>query len=130
MAVIRVSRRIAADPTSTALLLASPTGAACWVSSRGYRLATVRVCPPLRTTEAFVSRVELSGADVPDASGVLSVRHPLAGVRDGVTTAELRVQYAGTRGGRRADGAAALRALAGEFLAGLADAAEERAFAA
>ena len=78
---MRVTRRIAADPTSTALLLAGPTAVELWPGARRIgeadgrllveaepptapapELFAVRALPPQRTPTAYVTRFEWAGA--------------------------------------------------------------------
>jgi hypothetical protein len=142
----RVTRRIAADPTSTALLLAGPTAFELWpgvrrVADVGGRVvvetelpalrtaaASVRALPPRRTPTAYVSRFEWVGPGLPE------------------TTAELTLAYAPGADGELGTHAAlvldshsfdphvldtrALTAMAEGFLANLARAAEGRSHAA
>jgi hypothetical protein len=141
-----VTRRIAADPTSTALLLAGPTAFELWpgvrrVADVGGRVvvetelptqrtaaASVRALPPRRTPTAYISRFEWSGPGLP------------------ATTAELTLAYAtdadgglGTHAALVLDSEAldtdvldltALSAMAEGFLTNLARAAERRSHAA
>jgi hypothetical protein len=141
-----VTRRIAADPTSTALLLAGPTAFELWPGVRriadiGDRVvvetelpeqrtaaASVRALPPRRTPTSYVTRFEWAGPGLPD------------------TTAQLTLAYAPGADGELATHAAlvldsqdfdpevldstALAAMAEGFLANLARAAELRSHAA
>ncbi len=142
----RVTRRIAADPTSTALLVAGPTAFELWpgvrrVADVSGRLvvetdlregravaASVRALPPKRTSTAYVTRFEWIGPGLPATSG------------------ELVLAYAPTAGGEVATHAALvldstieegsavschdLEAMATAFLVNLARAAELRSHAA
>jgi hypothetical protein len=141
----RVTRRIAADPTSTALLLAGPTAFELWPGVRKVAevsgrmvvetdlgpdrpaAASVRAMPPQRTPTSYVTRFEWTGPGLP------------------ATTAELTLGYAPTADGEVgthaalvldsdfADSALDLRGLetmARGFLANLARAAELRSHAA
>jgi hypothetical protein len=137
----RTARAIAADPTSTALLLTGPAALELWpgvrrVGSAGPHAlveadlpstrrtaATVRALPPQRTPTAFVTRFVWSGPDLPGTSG------------------ELRLTYAGPAGGTHAElvldseaggsdlDDADLQALADGFLENLSQAAEDRSTA-
>ncbi len=62
---LHASRRIDADPTSTALLLADPGARELWPA------ATVAVEPPRRTPTGFVAQFSWAGPDLPAASGVV-----------------------------------------------------------
>src|SRR3982751_2102172 len=94
----RVTRRIAADPTSTALLLAGPTALELWPGVRrvavvggrtvvetelpAQRLAasSVRALPPRRTPTAYVTRFEWAGPGLPETTGELTLAYaPAAG---------------------------------------------------
>jgi hypothetical protein len=141
-----VTRRIAADPTSTALLLAAPTAFELWpgvrrVADVGGRVvvetqlptqrstaASVRALPPRRMPTCYVCRFEWSGPGLPE------------------TTAELTLAYAPDAEGGLGTHAAlvldsdgfdpevldtkALTVMAEGFLANLAHAAELRSHAA
>ena len=147
MASLTVERRIAADPTSTALLLAGPTALDLWPGARRegevdgrLRVAAalpatdeaptevlVRALPPRRTPVSFVTRFAWAGStSVPDAEGVLTLRY------DGAlaTRAELTLRTGGAAGAEDDLEPLGVRALAGGFLANLAAAAEARATAA
>ncbi len=137
----RTSRQIAADPTSTALLLTAPTALELWpgvrrVGERDGRAlvetdrpwarrtaATVRALPPRRTPTAYVTRFEWSGPGVPAASGELRLSY-VAGDDVTATLAELVL-----RTDRTAD-ADEVHALAEGFLDNLRNAAESRSDAA
>ena len=89
----RVSRRIAADPTSTALLLAGPTALDLWpglrrVGDAGGRVlveaeippgtataATVRALPPQRTPTSYVTKFEWAGPSLPVTTGELTLAY-------------------------------------------------------
>lgn len=132
-------RRIAADPTSTALLLAAPGSVELWPGVRrvadagGRTLVEIRVADgppteasvvtsaPRRTPTAYVSTVEWSGPDLPRTVSTLTLAYaPTAG---GTVGTHAALQLSG------AD-AAALRPLAEGFLDNLRRAAERRALAA
>jgi hypothetical protein len=139
------ARIISADPTSTALLLAGPTALELWPGVRrvgsvgGLALvetelpreprttaATVRALPPRRTPTSFVTRFAFSGPNLPSTTGVLTLAYGsgavpctdahLVLVSDGVPDSGLD--------------AVSLRRQAEQFLANLADAAEQRSRAA
>ncbi len=140
----RTSRRIAADPTSTALLLTGPAALELWPGVRrvgeagGLALvetdlpssrrtaATVRALPPRRTPTAYVTRFTWSGPELPGASGELRLSH-LFGGEAHATLAELdlTVDLSDTE-----IDAAELQAQAEAFLENLRLAAEERSDAA
>jgi hypothetical protein len=142
----RVTRRIAADPTSTALLLAGPTAFELWPGVRrivdvGDRVvvetdlpeqrtaaASVRALPPRRTPTSYVSRFEWSGPGLPDTTAQLTLAYAPGADGEQATHAALVLDSRGF------DGAvldsSALTAMAEGFLANLARAAELRSHAA
>ena len=140
----RTTRRIAADPTSTALLLTGPAALELWpgVSKVGVadglalvetRLpsattteATVRALPPRRTPTAFVTRFQWSGPGLPGTSGELRLTY-VAGEDAPATLAELVLDSEAADS--ELDGPT-LRTLADGFLENLSRAAEERSRAA
>jgi hypothetical protein len=141
----RATRRIAADPTSTALLLAGPTAMDLWpgvrrVGDSGGRVlveaeldeqtassAAVRALPPQRTPTAFVTRFEWAGPGLPLTAGELTLGYaPGAGAP--ATTAVLVLTSTGLEGSRLTAGD--LQRMADAFLANLALAAEDRSSAA
>ena len=139
-----VARRIAADPTSTALLLAGPTALELWpglrrvaeVSGRvvveadirhAARAASVRALPPQRTPTSYLTRFEWAGPGLPATSGELTLTY--APARDGEdgevrTSAELVLTSSGFEG--TVLDADTLTDMAEGFLANLAEAAELR----
>ncbi|MCW2607065.1 MAG: hypothetical protein JWO60_1758 [Frankiales bacterium] len=139
----RTSRQIAADPTSTALLLTAPAALELWPGVRrvgevdgralvetelpGERrtAATVRALPPRRTPTAFVTRFAWTGPDVPEATGELRLTY-VGGHESPGTLAELVLRTAPSS---HADGDA-VHALAAGFLENLREAAEARSHAA
>lgn len=142
----RVTRRIAADPTSTALLLAAPAAFELWpgvrrVADVGGRVvvetdlaqertaaASVRALPPKRTPTSYVSRFEWAGPGLPTTAGELTLGYAPTGDGEVGTHAALVLDSAGLEGSaldRRA-----LEAMATGFLANLARAAEQRSHAA
>ena len=145
MATITVGRVIAADPTSTALLLAGPTAFDLWpgvtrvapglldVPTLAGRAARVRVHarPPYRQPTAYVTRFGFAGDELPATEGAVTLSY---GALDGVhvaTTASVTLTYdAPAAPAERARVAAAFRAMASGFLDNLATAAEARADAA
>ena len=137
----RVERRICADPTSTALLLAGPTAVDLWpgvrrVGEAGGRVlveaevadtstaATVRALPPQRTPTSYVTKFEWVGPGLPATTGELT----LAYLPGPSTAAVLTLDSAGLEDSALASGT--LTAMAEEFLANLARAAEGRSRAA
>lgn len=147
---LRVTRRIGADPTSTALLLAGPTALELWPGVRrvgdvagralvetalapaeGDRFpsaASVTAHPPRRTATAFVTRFAWTGPDLPVATGVLTLTYGPGGHGTPSTGAELLLDVQDLEGSRL--DAAALTAMAEGFLRNLARAAEQRRRAA
>ena len=142
----RVTRRIAADPTSTALLLAGPAALELWPGVRrvgevGDRTlvetelppgattaAAVRALPPRRTPTSYVTTFDWSGHDLDPTSGTLTLAYAPAGDGTVATHAALQLTTARTGSGRLDE--ARLRVLAEGFLANLARAAELRSRAA
>lgn len=142
----RVTRRIAADPTSTALLLAGPTAFELWPGVRRVAdvngrvvvetelpaqrtaAASVRALPPRRTPTSYVSRFEWAGPGLPETTAELTLAYAPGPDGELGTHAALVLDSSGfdpevldTR---------ALAAMAEGFLANLARAAERRSHAA
>ena len=124
MARTAVSRTIAADPTSTALLLGGPTVLEGWIRPG----VAVRLQSPWRTPTAYVSRLVVSCAGLPDASGLLTLAYDAADGGAVRTAAALRLDWASSPAAVTAAGE--IRDLAEGLLDALAMVAEERAFAA
>lgn len=142
----RVTQRIAADPTSTALLLAGPTAFELWpgvrrVADIGGRVvvetdvtperavaASVRALPPRRTPTSYVTRFEWVGTGLPTTAGELTLAYASAADGDPATHAALVLTSAGLEGSAL-DGHD-LEVMARGFLANLARAAELRSHAA
>jgi hypothetical protein len=143
---IRADVRIAADPTSTALLLAGPAALDLWPGVRRVgavdgrvlveadlpeqRLvtaATVLVEPPRRTPTSFVTRFEWVGPSLPRTAGELTLSY--AGGVDGPSTAAVLVLDSATDAGSALTGEA-LQNVADAFLANLRELAESRSRAA
>ena len=140
--VLRVSRRIAADPTSTALLLAGPTALELWpgvrrVSEEGDRVlvetdlapgeptsAAVRALPPRRTATAYVTSFEWSGTGLAPTRGTLTLAYAPAG--DGTLATHAALALSPTQVPDSRLDERRLRGLAEAFLANLARAAESR----
>lgn len=142
----RADRPIAADPTSTALLLAEPAALELWPGVRrvGHvadrvlveaeipeqRLstaATVRVHPPRRTPTSFVTRFAWAGPGLPGTTGELTLTY--AGGSDRPSTvAVLTLDSEGVDDS--ALSGSALQLLAEGFLTNLARLAESRSNAA
>ena len=143
-------RLIAADPTSTALLLAGPSALELWPGVRriaevGGRVlveldavtaatataatagpataASVTARPPHRTPTAFVTRFGWTGPDLPGTEGVLTLTYSPGEGRPS-TRAELVLDSAGVQDSRL--DADALAAMAQGFLDNLGHAAESR----
>ena len=148
----RVVRRICADPTSTALLLAGPAALELWPGVRRVgevggralveaelevaraepeRIATaasVRAQPPRRTPTSFVTRFAWTGPGLPVTDGVLTLAYAPGADGTPSTHAALELDSRGVAESRL--DAVALTAMAEEFLANLARAAEARSRAA
>lgn len=144
----RVVRRIGADPTSTALLLAGPAAMELWPGVRrigevgGRALveaelslaraerervptaASVRALPPQRTPTSFVTRFAWSGPGLPVTEGTLTLAYAPGADGAPSTHAALTLDSDGLDDSRV--DAAALTAMAQGFLANLARAAESR----
>lgn len=136
-----VSRRIAADPTSTALLLAGSNALELWpglrrvaeVSGRvvvetdirdAARAASVRALPPQRTPTSFLTRFEWAGPGLPATHGELTLSYAEPDGEGVATTAELLLTGTGFEG--TVLDADLLEEMARGFLANLAHAAELR----
>lgn len=141
---LRLTRRIGADPTSTALLLAGPAALELWpgvrrVGEAGGRVlveadleasptaASVRARPPRRTPTAFVTRFEWAGPGLPVTAGELTLAY-VPGEGAPSTAATLLLHSNGVDDSRV--DAEALTAMAEGFLSNLAGAAEQRSTAA
>ena len=138
----RVTRRIEADPTSTALLLAGPTAFELWPGVRRVAdvrggmvvetdlapdravAASVRALPPRRTPTAYVTRFQWAGPGLPETTGELTLTYAPAEPGELATQAVLVLDSADLEGS--ALDAPALSAMADGFLANLARAAELR----
>lgn len=142
-----ITRRIAADPTSTALLLAGPTAIELWPGTRriggagrfalvetelpaaaGVTAATVRALPPHRTPTSYVTRFTFSGPGLPATEGTLTLGYTPGRTGTLATTATLELLCVPTIGSQLTQ--ARLEALATGFLANLAATAEARSRAA
>ena len=155
MARIVVERQIAADPTSTALLLAGPTAVELWpgvrrIAGDGDRVLAearvptwredrsahvrVRALPPRRTPTAYVTEFSFSGQGVPHTAGVLTLTYEAGRGDLSTTSALLRLESNAFDGEGpmldRMRSVRALRGMAEDFLDNLADAAESRSTAA
>lgn len=148
----RVTRRICADPTSTALLLAGPAAMELWPGVRrigevggralveaeivvarqeGERVptaASVRALPPRRTPTSYVTRFAWTGPGLPVTNGELTLAYAPGADGTPSTHAALTLDSAGVADSRV--DRAALEAMAQGFLANLARAAESRSRAA
>lgn len=146
----RVARRIAADPTSTALLLAGPASLELWPGLRRVadtdggvlveaelrggasdlprrRVAvTVSARPPSRTPTAYVTRFRWTAAELPVGTGELKLAYAPTGDGTPVTHALLTLM---TEDDDRLD-RRTLDVMAEGFLTNLARAAEARSRAA
>lgn len=138
---MQVTRRIAADPTSTALLLAGPTAMELWPGVRRVAevsgrvvveteihahaaAASVRALPPKRTPTAYLTRFEWAGPGLPATTAELTLGYD--SLEDGTqaTLASLELTSAGFEGSVLDP--ATLEQMAVAFLANLAHAAEVR----
>lgn len=150
----RVARRIDADPTSTALLLAGPTAVDLWPGVRrvgeidgrllveagpgtgpasprdtGPQLVAVRALPPRRTPTAYVTRFSWSpaGSDAgADGAPVVAGRLTLAYAATGDSTPVTHAVLELEVPDHQHPGPAVLGRMAEGFLANLARAAETR----
>lgn len=145
---VRVTRTIAADPTSTALLLAGPTAIDLWPDLRrtgeqdGRVLVEsapssvgqpstgrVRALPPRRTPTSYVTHFETIGPSTPPTTtrGTLTLTYaPSAGDGPVNTQAVLELSVDGADPLESTPVDLRLRAQAKGFLANLAGAAEAR----
>jgi hypothetical protein len=143
---LRADRHIAADPTSTALLLTGPAALELWPGvrrvgavagrvlveaqipeQRAATAATVLVHPPRRTPTSFVLRFDWAGPSLPTTRGELTLTYA-PGDRHPSTVAELVLDS-----DHHADSAlppSVLQARAEEFLDNLRELAESRSRAA
>lgn len=136
-----VTRRIAADPTSTALLLAGPTAMELWpglrriaeVSGRvvvetdirdAPAAASVRALPPQRTPTSYLTRFEWAGPGLPATTGELTLGYAAAPAGEIATQAELVLTSSPLEGTVLDEGT--LAEMARGFLTNLAHAAEQR----
>ena len=153
---VTARRRISADPTSTALLLAAPTACELWPGVRRLgdtadgvvvetplpgppgapprtTTATVRAMPPRRLPTSFRTSFEVSGPGLPDATGRLELAY-LDCPDSTCTLAELHLDCAPPAEGVAllgwSDGSAVIERMAAGFLGNLAEAAEQRSHAA
>lgn len=141
----RVVRRIGADPTSTALLLAAPSALELWpgvrrlgevggralveaeivaASDRVPTAASVRALPPQRTPTSFVTRFAWTGPGLPGTEGTLTLAYAPGAKGTPSTHAALTLDSDGLEDSRV--DARTLEAMAEGFLANLARAAESR----
>ncbi|HEU0131092.1 MAG TPA: hypothetical protein VFQ85_08890 [Mycobacteriales bacterium] len=152
MATITVERPIAADPTSTALLLAGPTALDLWPGvtlvggSPGHLVVDadvpalvphaarvlVRALPPRRLPTSYVTRFTFAGEGLPETEGSVTLAYASAPAVPVATRAAVTLTWSAAAGsaGERARVSAAFFAMAEGFLANLAAAAEERSDAA
>ena len=148
----RAVRRIGADPTSTALLLAGPGALELWpgvrrVGEAGGRVlveaelslardesdrvptaATVRALPPRRTPTSFVTRFAWTGPGLPVTEGTLTLAY--APGADGTPSTHAALVLDSTGLAESRVDSRTLSAMAEGFLAHLARAAETRSRAA
>ncbi len=141
-APLRATQRIAADPTSTALLLAGPSAFELWPGVRRVAdlgggvvvetalaegravAASVRALPPQRTPTAYVTRFTWVGPGLPATTGELVLTHAPAVPGERATLATLELTCDDLPGSDL--DAATLDVMARAFLANLARAAELR----
>lgn len=114
---LHATRRIDADPTSTALLLAGPDALELWAAS------TVAVEPPHRTPTGFVAHFSWTGPELPPASGVLRLTPAPGAHSTPSTSADISVVVPEPP-------VAVPPAVLDDFLRALADAAQRRRQAA
>ena len=143
---IRADRRIAADPTSTALLLAAPAALELWPGVRRVgavdgrvlvettlpdqqvsTAAAVLVGPPRRTPTSFVTRFEWAGPSLPRTAGELTLAYA-AGDDAPATEAVLVLDSDDLAGSALTE--STLRGLADTFMDNLKELAESRSRAA
>ena len=145
----RVTRRIGADPTSTALLLAGPAALELWpgvrrvgevggralveaeLTDEGDRVptaASVRALPPRRTPTSYVTRFAWTGPGLPVTEGELTLAYAPGAEGAPCTSAALTLDSVGVAASRL--DVAGLAAMAEGFLSNLARAAESRSRAA
>jgi hypothetical protein len=124
---IHMTRRINADPTSAALLLASDAGDLLG----GDRPidAVIRAAPPVRTPTAFVIRLSFVARDVPPNEGTLTLTYASTDDGGAATHADLRFTIPPGQSAEKPV-VGVLTGLAGRFLDNLAAAAQQRSFAA
>lgn len=151
---LTAARRIAADPTSTALLLAGPAALDLWpgvrrVAEVGGRVlvetdlttegggqvpvaAVVSAEAPRRTPTAFVTRFSWTSSALPPVDAVLTLSYAPGGHGTPSTSASLRldVELPADGGPGTAHRTAVLTGMAEDFLDNLARAAEQRRSAA
>ena len=143
----RIVRRIAADPSGTALLLSDAAAVELWpgvrrvdhavdaapvdeapVDQAGALQVTVQTQVPRRTPTSYVFDFAFAGEGLPPTTGALTLAYAPAS-RGTVETHAALVLTCDPRSGAGLD-TARLRALGEGFLANLARAAERRSFAA
>ncbi len=138
----RVTLRIAANPTSTALLLAAPTAVELWPGVRRIAdvsgrvvvetdltpdravAASVRALPPQRTPTSYVTRFDWAGPGLPATTGELTLGYAPSADGGVGTLASLVLVSSGFEGS--AVDEQTLTQMAHTFLANLARAAERR----
>jgi hypothetical protein len=141
MPEIVLSRRVAAEPASLALLLAGPTAVELWPGARrigefGDRLTVqadlpdgefsevhLQALPPRRTPTSFLIRFEYSGAGIPPTTGTIT----LTGQGNGSSRVQLALRW---EGGIDQLVREDTERKAASFLTTLATAAEQRSSAA
>jgi hypothetical protein len=138
----RITRTIAADPTSTALLLAGPTAMELWPGLRRVAevsgrvvveadlaphraaAASVRALPPQRTPTAYITRFEWAGPGLPACAAELTLSRTTTADGTQGTLAELVVDSSGFE--HSVLDQETLRQMADGFVANLARTAELR----
>lgn len=152
---VEVERRIGADPSSTALLLAGPSAVDLWpgverivqADGKGFVEAELRLVPPAadgkplrtaasitarppkRTPTSFVTSFTWSGADLPGTTGELTLTYgPAAAGPEDATVPSTDARLVLDAAGLEDSplDADALQEMAEGFLANLATVAEER----
>lgn len=116
MTRMEVTRRVAADPASVALLLAGPAARTMWPAT-----ADVRVGPPLRSGVGFVADMTVVGEGTASVRG----RFTILPAVESPGASDVRLVLMSPTGAR-----ATLRSCGASYLDNLAEAAASRSSAA